>query len=251
MKKGLFVLTALALAAGAAYAAPILPTIVGHDFNFGGHNSDSKIEYYTNGAQADVLTFTQYAADREVTAYWPNWPKPPVYPVWDAQAGTDFGGDFVLAVQFTGQDAPQGPFDVSLTGTGLNTQPGAADLSIYGTIKINPNVTWTGLLWAIDLKDVVLYGYSQRSTYVLEGLGTIVGGKVAEEYQLVGQIGAMRGHLDFIESPSNWIAALYNPVTDPREDRVRAAYSGETGLVPEPPAVALLLMGLGMLTRRR
>jgi hypothetical protein len=247
MTRILAICTFLAFVAG-ALGAPILPTIAGHDFNFGAYNQDQTIEYHTNGVSPDTLTYTLSAADHEVTAYWPNWPNQPVYPVWDLTGIPNFGGDLLLGVQFTGQDAPIGSLDVSLIGTGLNTAPGAADLEIWGTIYLNPNITLTGKLWALDLEAVSLYGYSNRDTYALEGVGTIVDGLVAQRYELIGQAGAMRGHLDFTNRPPGWVPSLYHPDTN-IDLNIRAGYSGETGWVPEPASFGLLLAGLAL--RRR
>ena len=238
-----------------AIGAPLLPTIDSHDFNFGAYNQDGTFEYLTNGGAPDTLTYTWYSLDHEVTAYWPDWPDLPVYPVWDLGGMPNFGGDLVLNVQFTGQDAPYvgpgGTIDVSLIGTGANEAPGAADLEIYGTIELGAN-TLSGLLWSLDLEDVSLYGYSDRDTYALEGVGTVVGGLVAEENSLIGTAGAMRGHLDFIDAIPGWMPPEYDP-TDPNPmlDAVRAAYSGETGVIPEPASLGLLVAGLSVLLRRR
>lgn len=244
-------LTVLALAAYAG-AAPLTPTITGHDMNFGAFNPPgAPPEWATNGTLADTLSFGP--GGNEVTAYWPGWPAPPVFPVFDA--GGVFGGDLVLQVMFTGQDAPYvgpgGVIDVSLTGTGAAPGP---DLLIFGAI---PGAGYTSptLLWAIDLDAVSLYGYSNNDSYVLEGVGTIVGGAIAEQHQLFGQTGVMRGNLDFIDRPAGWIPSLYDPLVDPDQFEIRAAYSGETGVgyaVPEPASMlALALGGFGLLARRR
>lgn len=257
--------------ASTAMAAPLTPIIEGHDINFGAYNSGGAYEWLTNGAAADTLVFTKGAVgtggapDREATAYWPAWPAGPVYPIFDETGMLTFdhfGGDFVLDVMFEGQDAPfvNGggvSIDVSLTGTGGKTAPGAADLEIYGMV---PGLSATpALLWAIDLKDVSLYGYSKGawtpsgSSYVLEGVGTIVGGVLAQLGQVVGETGVMRGNLDFQE---NWVPSLYHPLQSPEQAEYRAAYSGETGLgsnaVPEPATMVVLAGGmiLGLWTRR-
>lgn len=245
---------AAAFSGAAAFAAPLTPTIFDHDINFGAFNAEPIPEYRTNGAAPDTLVYTASPANGEVTGYWPVWPAPFANPVFDL-AGL-FGGDFVMGVQFTGQDAPYvgGPstLDVSLTGTGLNTDPGAPDLLIFGRIAgINGGAP--GLLWAIDLANVSLYGYSNWDAYVLEGAGTIVGGFIAEQFQLIGQPGVMRGHLDFVDAPAGWIPPLYDPRA-PIDLALGAGYSGETGLgvaVPEPTTAGLILAGLGMLIRRR
>jgi len=253
MKRLVVLGVALAMS-GWSYGEPLLPHVIGHDFNFGAYNQEPNTwEWSTNGVEPDTLVYTQYSpalaqGDEEVNGYWPNWPSPPSYTVLDLNGAADSAGDFVLAVQFDGQDSTSGSY-VSLTGSGLNTDPGAADLEIYGTINLGSQ-TVSGLLWAIDLGDVSLYGPDQVNTYVLEGIGTIVGGLIADEYDLIGQAGGMRGHVDFFGA-SDWIPGQYDPLQDDRDVQIRTAYSGETGqLVPEPAAIALLVGGLALLRRR-
>jgi hypothetical protein len=125
---------------------------------------------------------------------------------------------------------------------------GGPDLVIFGSIGA-PGAPI--LLWALDLHDVSLYGYSGRNSYVLEGLGTIVGGDIAVRNGLVGRPGAMRGHLDFLDQPAGWIPPLYHPLQDQRQQQFRADYSGETGLVPEPATVIGLIAGLSALALKR
>jgi hypothetical protein len=235
-----------------AVGAPLIPPIGLHDFGFGAHNGDQSIEYRTNGSAPDTLVFTRSTLDHEVTAFSPNWPAPPTLPVWDLNTLPGFGGDLVLGAQFTGQDAPIGSLDVSLTGTGFHAPTATADLEIWGKIVIDANVTLSGLLWAINLDQVSLYGQSNSMAYVLEGLGTIVGGEVPLHYGLApGSPAAMRGDLDFVDRPAGWLPALYNPLSAGPDVTVRADYSGETGLVPEPAALGLFLGGLMILRRRR
>jgi hypothetical protein len=253
-------LAGLVFVSGVAFGAPLTPAITSHDFNFGAFNGSDNVEYHTNGNQPDTLIYDSPKLplrDHEVTAYWPDWPNNPVYPVFDVTGHPHFGGDFVLGVQFTGQDAPYvgkvvpDNIDVSLTGTGLYTDPGTADLWIYGTVTID-QITYTGLLWALDLDNVSLYGFSSHDAYVLEGIGTIVGGLIAEANGLIDTPGAMRGHLDFLDRPDFWIPALYDPLGPAPLESIRADYSGETGgAVPEPATVALVVSGLGILLARR
>ena len=251
MKKIWMGIGALVLASSGS-AAPLTPTITGHDFNFGAFNGlGAPPEWATNGLAPDTLTFIP--GGNEVTAYWPAWPSPPPNAVFDA-AGA-FGGDFILNVMFTGQDAPYvgpgGTLDVSLTGTGASVA--GPDLMIFGGIPslgIAPP-----LLWALGLDQVSLYGYSNWDAYVLEGVGTIVGGEIAQRNNLIGQTGVMRGNLDFLDRPVGWIPTLYDPLVDPSTFQIRAAYSGETGVghaVPEPASrAALMIGGFGLLARRR
>lgn len=237
-----------AAVATACSAAPLLPEIVGHDWNFGAFNAPGSAEWDTFGAGADVLTYELLPIHTEVTAYWPTWPIPPVFPVFNPAGG--FGGDFGLSVLFDGTDAPYvngsgDVLDVSLTGTGAMA---GADLVIFGAVPalgLGP-----GPLWAIDLDAVSLYGRSTGTTYVLEGIGTIVGGTAAELFHLIGRPGGMRGHIDLETA----LPSLYDPLVEypALPDRFRAAYSGETGVVPEPATLAALTVGLAsMLARRR
>lgn len=263
---------------GTAYAAPLTPVVTGRDINFGAYNTGDVAEWATQGILPDTLTYTREAQpgqDHEDTAYWPNWPTPPVYPIFDDATGTVFGGDFVLNVKFTGQDAPfTNPstgqtMNVSLVGTGVYTgsDPQYADLRVYGTI---PGVAGPGLLWAVNLTAVSLYGHAGDVTpatppdaYVLEGVGTVVGGLLGQD--LVGESAVMRGHLDFPDRPASWIPSLYDPTQSPSsyestwsDDLVlRASFSGETGLgivAPEPATMGLLALGglvLSAIRRRR
>lgn len=248
----IWIVAAVFTIGASATAAPLIPAINMQDFAFGASNEDQTIEYRTNASAPDTLTFTRNAADHEVSAFYPNWPNPPMLPVWDLSTTPGFGGDLVLGAQFTGQDAPIGSLDVSLVGTGFHESPAIADLEIWGTIVVDANNTLTGLLWAIDLDQVSLYGHSDSTAYVLEGLGTVVDGVVPAYYGVpAGSPAAMRGNLDFIDRPVGWMPALYDPLAAGPDLSVRADYSGETGLVPEPAALSLFLGGLLTLRRRR
>ncbi|MCL4284843.1 MAG: PEP-CTERM sorting domain-containing protein [Fimbriimonadaceae bacterium] len=242
----------LAFAGALAFAFPLFPNIMGHDFNFGAFNGDGAVEYSTNGLAPDTLFYSASEFDTEVTGYWPFWPTPPVYPVFNA--GGSFGGDITMCLMFTGQDAPYvgpgGTIDVSLVGTG--GLAAAPDLAIFGAIP-GLGIPYT-LLWALEIRNASLYGVSDWNSYVVEAEGFIVGGYIAQQFNLVGEQGVVRGHLDFVDRPAGWIPPTYDPVADDVDYNIRAAYSGETGwgtAVPEPASLAALSLGVAMLVRRR
>jgi len=240
--KAITTVSVLVLLATTAWAAPLYPNITGYDFAIGSYNLQMP-EYLTNGTAPDTLSYGQ-DGEHEVTTFWPNWPVPPGMAVTDLSGA--FGADLLLNVKFTGQDAVSGCSpDVSLIGTGASTF--GSDLVILGAIPGSPYAA--GSLWEIDLDTVVLYGNAGGHDYVLEGLGTIVGGSVAVTDGLVGQRGALRGHVDFIGAPAGWAPSLYDP-TSAVDYTIRAAFSGETGLVPEPAALGLAVLGVGLLRRR-
>ena len=252
MRRGLTLVGILAVA-GMAYGEPLIPSIVAHELNFGAFNQGPDAEYATNGTQPDTLVYSQHnIPDHEVTAYWPDPTTPPVYPVWEIAPLNGlpaFGGDFVMGVQFDAQDAPVGSLDVSLTGTGLI--PDGADLEIYGMIDLGGGEVLEGLLWALDITDVSLYGYSGEGSYVLEGVGLVADSLIAQQFGLVGSPGAVSGRLDFTDRRLDLLRPSYDPLMDARDEEVRATYFGDTGVVPEPASLGLLLGGLLVLIRRR
>jgi len=238
------------LLATTTLGAPLLPEIVDHSWLFGAYNKgvSPTIEYQTNGTAADILVFTAGSSDHEVTTYWPQGPQGPAYPVWSLAGIPFFGGDLVLQVAFHAEDSATSPFAVSLLGAGANPA-GVADLEVYGALFVGPTA-YTGLLWAVDLEAVVLYGNPGSNSYILEGVGTVLATPLALDMQLVGQPGAMRGHLDFVNPPAGWMPANYSPAADIRV-AVRADYDGETGIIPEPVTAMLLAGGLPLLALRR
>lgn len=250
------VFSAAAALVSAASASPLFPTITGHDINFGAFNGpQGPVEWQTNGANPDTLIFTVQPAGaaphNEATAYWPSWPNPPVLPILNFNGS--FGGDVYMNVRWTGQDAPyvggSSTIDVSLVGVGADPQ--GFDFQIFGQVG-----NFVGLLWAIRLDAVSLYGYSGGRSYVLEGGGVIVGGLLANVGEVIGQTGVIRGQVDFIDRPAGWIPTLYDPLTRFGDvEGIRMSFSGETGVgfyVPTPASAGLLgIGGLAALRRRR
>lgn len=264
MKKFL-IAVAVAAASSAAYAAPMMPTILSNDWAVGGFNADGQAEYLTNGLGADRLIYTRSAANGEVVGYWPAWPAPAALPVLDL--ANFFGGDFAMNVIFTGQDAPYvgGPstLDVSLTGTGGNDN--GNDLELWGRVSAG-GAPPAGLMWAMDISSVSMYGYSNWNSYVFEAVGTITGGSLADLFGVTGFSGVVRGHIDFPDfaedgfggigpnRPAGFFTPGYDPMAADIDAGVRAGFSGEVGegvVIPEPTTAGLLLLGVAALARRR
>ena len=242
----------LAVSATAVHGAPIVPTIDGADIGFA-----AEMRYETRGALPDLLTTKDAAGDEllnkyEAGTYWPNYPAlTPAIPLWYEEAGVRYyAADVQLAVQFTGSDVapiPGLPI-VSLIGTGAGAEVQmVGDLEIWGTTVAPGSAAANELLWAIQLDDVSMYGYANDDTFVLEGVGTVIGGSLADAQSLVGAPGVIRGHIDL----AGQIGEDYDPITVAAFEEHLATYSGETG-VPEPATMAMLAMGgLSVLIRRR
>ena len=247
-----FLLAAVMLVAPAAQAMPIIPTIDGPEINF-----SAALRYVTGGSLPDLLISKDAAGSELMTkyeagTYWPNYPLVvPAIPLWYEESGTRYyAADVQLAVKFTGTDAIAAPGfpSVSLIGTGAGADAQMiADVEIWGTTATPGTPAVNELLWAVQLDAVSLYGYAGDDTFVLEGMGTMVGGSLAVANDLLGQAGVIRGHIDL----SGLIGADYDPIADNIFEEGTATYSGETG-VPEPASLALLAIGgLGVLRRRR
>lgn len=235
----------MGLSAAAAYAAPITPRITGHDFNFGGWETANVPFYDSRGGNPDWLTLNTDSTDREVTAYWDVWPVGG-FPRAVFNAAGQFGGDISLALEFGGHDETNNPLTVSLIGSGRNA---GADLVLSGAIP-DLGIVY-GPLLSIDISNASLYGYGGNSSFVLEGLGTIVQANalLPGGAALVGQQGAMRGNIDFL---SMALPTGYDPLVRlTGQESDGGGYSGEAGLVPEPASLAALLTGAALVLRRR
>lgn len=234
-------------ATSAAWAAPLVPRIISHDFNFGGWErwAPGRPAFYSpGGAAPDLLTLAPGDLDQEVTALWPVWPFGLPAPVFNA-AGA-FGGDIALRLAFDGHDEMPPHLDVSLTGTGANA--GAADLVISGAIP-SMGIPY-GPLYALDVRDASLYGYGNQQSYVLEmaGIITFMDPRLG---QLQGHEGVARGNIDFRELR---LPSRYDPLKDYGLFDDEGGYSGETGAgfpTPEPTSLLLLAVGGLALARRR
>ncbi len=232
-----------------ALAAPLVPRIDSHDFNFGAWEpSTTPLPFYDpRGADPDWLTLSADSLDREVTAFWEIWPVGGTpLPIFNA-AG-DFGGDLELYLQFDGEDANPPYLDVSLTGSGRQR---GADLIIRGAIP-DLGIPYSVLL-AIDVEQASLYGYGGSSSFVLETAGTIVQVNPAlpGADEILGQSGVSRGNIDFF---SLALPSGYDPLMDMNLPVDGGGYSGEAGRgvpTPEPASLALLLIGAALHLRGR
>jgi len=248
--RGILATTAvLALGVGSALAAPLVPRITSHDFNFGAWETANVPFYDPRGADPDHLTLAADSLDREVTAFWEVWPVGGTpLPVFNA-AGA-FGGDLELYLQFNGNDETANPLDVSLTGSGRNE---GADLIIWGAIP-GAGVPFAKLL-AVDIQQASLYGYGGQRSFVLETAGVITFmNPLLPGYSqsFIGSPAVSRGNIDFLELA---LPSRYNPMQ--RNSAVFAdggGYSGEAGPgfpIPEPTTLTGLLVGLALAGRRR
>lgn len=250
------VVAAAGLLASTSVANPLFPTITGHDINFGAYNGvNGPVEWLTNGADPDTLVFTRQNPEfgprhNEATAYWPAWPNPPVVPVFNFDGS--FGGDVYMNVRWVSQDAPYvgGPSTIDVSLNGVGNDPQGFDFAIYGTVG-----NFSGLLWALRLDVVSLYGYSGGRSYTLEGGGIIVGGLLANNGEVIGHTGVIRGQVDFLDRPAGWIPSLYDPMVRLLDvTGIRMSFSGETGegtYVPAPSFAGLLGLGALAAMRRR
>lgn len=253
----------LTMGASSALAAPMFPVIVDHDFSFlGGRalNAPDTIPYYSwNGVEPDTLiipkgSYDDGVAENEVFAYTsPVIPKGPSFPVFEMAPDGFFGGDLYLDIQFTASDYAGGDLDVSLVGTGNNDQ--GNDLEIWGTVSLSadPNDTYTGLLFAMEIEQASLYGMQFGQNYTVEAVGTITTSLLPG--MNVGDPGAVTGSM-FNPSIPLFLPTGYDPVSQDYASNVdvEIAYSGEAGSqVPEPATLAVITLGglVACIRRRR
>lgn len=259
-------------AASLSSAAPLFVQLAdGPHFNVGAWNQTGAtpwggapgsgfegIEWATAGVAPDRLFFTPSGnaqdSDNEVTAFWPNWWNNAPTAIFGADG--NFGGDFVLNLAWFNQDAPYvgGPstIDVSLNGFGVSEEGGPAPLQIWG--RVGSSTAPMQLLWAQTVDVASLYGYSANSSFVMEGLGTVVAGVLAQP--VLGKTGGFRGYVDFwanANQPSAWMPPLYNPIGNANVPGTRFVnFSGEVGtVVPEPGTMLALGAGLAAIAARR
>jgi hypothetical protein len=241
----------LSLAGSVAWADPMFPVIVNHDFSFLG----SPATYSYNGESADTLLIPlDDPNDRlagEVFAYTsPVTPKGSSTPIYDINPPDGFGGDLYLNLAFSRSDgtfvngSTGQEIDVNLVGTGNNAA--GWDLEIWGRLDENGI---PGLLLAMEIDQAVLYGYSGGTSYIVEAIGTIQDSIIPELARRIGQSGAVTGSLFFEEIPD-----LIDPLTAPAsDDPIEVAYSGEAGEgIPEPATMLLAAFGgLALFFRRK
>lgn len=258
MKRFFASVVALGLVTSVASATPITPSIDAHLITF-----NTAVTYDANGAGVDYLTATSSDANGgEATTYYSQWPVPvsPEALYYSTVAGSAFGAEVDLAVQFTSstQDPADAPFPTfSIAGTGSNA---GADFTVTGrmdTIPGGENIA----LWEVDLSYVTISGYAGFGNYLFEGLGTVLGGFLADEAGVIGSQAVIRG---YVTMPSMPFAPGYSPSDVLGGNQVHqgfyAAQSGlgevPEGIVPEPSSVLLMLfggaaVGLAALRRRR
>lgn len=240
---------AISIGAGSALAAPLVPRITSHDFNFGAWET-AAVPFYDPRADApDYLTLAGDEADREVTAFWEVWPVGG-FPLPVFNAAGAFGGDLELYLQFDGNDEAPPHLDVSLTGRGRNV---GADLIIWGAIPA-AGIGFAPLL-AVDIRNASLYGYGGGRSFVLEteGIITFMNPQLPGfSQEFIGSQAVSRGNIDFV---SLALPSHYNPNERyPGMFADGGGYSGEAGpgnAIPEPASVILLLGGLAFAARRR
>ncbi|MBN1346483.1 MAG: PEP-CTERM sorting domain-containing protein [Phycisphaerae bacterium] len=253
-----------------ALAAPIFPTIEDHDFSFLAGRAANQPRgvpehvpmYSFNSTAPDTLIIPKGSPgdgvwENEVLGYTsPLLPKGVTLPIFELppDTATWFGGDLYLNVKFDNADgpfaAPGGDPNISVSLTGTGNDDGY-DLEIWGSLGY-PDSNVQGLLLAMEITSVSLYGYANNGNYTLEAVGLIKDSVIPGLKDAIlgyengeGLPGAVTGALF-----NKWFQifpANYHPLEWDTELDVEVSYAGNVGAtVPEP--ASLLLVGLGALS---
>ena len=246
MKRYSLVMALALLGMAPVLSDPIVPQIIGHDFNFGAWEPVDTPFFDPRDGLPDYLTLAGDPLDREVTAYWEVWPVGGT-PIPIFNDANQFGGDLQLYLQFDGAVYPPDPFGVSITGSGR--EPGA-DMYVWGRMP-DLGINSYELIVSVEVEAAALYGYAEQSTFALDTTGYFdyVNPMLPNAADLIGQPAVTRGHIDFqtIQLPLR-----YDPMAEWNIPPDGGGYSGELGLgIPEPSALILLGLGAVVFVRRR
>lgn len=257
---------AILITASLCSAAPLGVSIADHDFTF---DTDFIAKYSFNGSSADTLTIEEVPEDNPATQgivssyrfsgvtqdFAGNGTG--FFPIWEIK--NTFGGDMDVSLSFNANDGPftagGTSFPISLTGT-------KGSLLMRGILGVPPGFTpppgsSPEVLLQIDFNKTSLIGRDSTSTDgsiidLVEASGTVrtIAGQNVLDQGLTGVIFfkfmAPAGTTIFQTSDG----AAYNPLAATSAKSVTGRASGETGVVPEPVTLSLLLLGLPALLRR-
>lgn len=257
---------AILITASLCTAAPLGVRIADHDFTF---DTDFIAKYSFNGASADTLTIeepegTETSGNGSVSSYRFAGTTQDFagngtgfFPIWEI--GNTFGGDMDVRLSF---DANDGPFTsggttspVSLTGT-------SGTLLMKGILGVPPGFTPPPgaspvTLLQIDFDRTSLIGRDATSVDgsvidLVEASGTVrtLAGQNVSSQGLRGVI-----FFKFMAPAGTTIfnttnGAAYDPLAATSASAILGRASGETGVVPEPIALSILLLGLPAILRR-
>ena len=257
---------AILITASLCSAAPLGVRIVDHDFTF---DSDFIAKYNFNGATADTLTIEEVPEDNPATqgivsSYRFNGLTQDFagngtgfFPIWEIK--NTFGGDMDVSLSFSAND---GPFNAGGTSYPISLTGAKGSLLMRGILGVPPGFTpppgsSPEVLLQIDFNKTSLIGRDSTAIDgsvidLVEASGTVrtVGGQNVLSQGLTGVIffKFMAPAGTTIFQTSN--GAAYDPLASTTAKAVTGRASGETGLVPEPVSLSLLLLGLPALLRR-
>lgn len=270
MRSMLLAVAALSLLAGSAVAAPLGVKIGDYDFTF---DVPTQAVYDYAGAAADHLyvnTPGHYAAGSTYTGALPVLPALPAgtvgalpassvnpYPVY---SGAQFAGNLALDMYFTANDGPytngSDTYATSLTGA-------SGHLRITGWLATQgfpPSVAYCGGNNLQNPQDMVLLDITFDKVSLLARAGATTADLVEGTGHLNTLLGldlssypqfASTGSTFFkFIAPAGIFPASYNPMQDPQLTPLSGRISGEAG-VPEPASISLILLGGGLLLRKR